>query len=210
MTMADRTTTALPHQTGPASGDGGTGGGEGTTAAAPPPGPSTRRRILTLLIVVLLIGIPAGYLAISADQSRDSGKEKEDKAAAEGLTDGWPSKVTRRIYDVPIPHSSHDIAYFETNSWKVSRLYVQFTTSEEGLDRFLGKIGTSRAQLDKGRVTVTPREAATVGWKIGSGPDSDWAGMVNTFPKPQPVQHITVDFEHKHHPKVYLVSTVTP
>ena len=51
-----------------------------------------RRRALTLLIIVLLIGVPAGYLVISANQSRDSGKDKEAKYSATGLTPGWPSK----------------------------------------------------------------------------------------------------------------------
>lgn len=63
-----------------------------------------RRRALTLLIIVLLIGVPAGYLVISANQSRDSGKDKEAKYSATGLTKGWPSKIQRRLYQVPIPH----------------------------------------------------------------------------------------------------------
>ncbi|MGP3951810.1 hypothetical protein [Streptomyces sp. 7N604] len=199
MTMADR----VPRQTPSNPGDGGEGG-------QPPNRPSTRRRILTLLIVVLLIGIPAGYLAISAKQSRDSGRDKEGKAAATGLTEGWPSKVTRRIYDVPIPPYSAEVAYYETNSWKISKLYVQFVTSDEGLDRFLGRIGTSRAALDPGRVTISAREAAAVGWNLGPSGAADWAGTVHKHPEPQPLQDITVDLRNKAHPKVYVVSTVTP
>ena len=62
-----------------------------------------RRRALTLLIIVLLIGVPAGYLVISANQSRDSGKDKEAKYSATGLTAGWPARVQRHIYKVTIP-----------------------------------------------------------------------------------------------------------
>jgi hypothetical protein len=172
------------------------------------PGPSRRRRVLTLLIVVLLVGIPAGYLAISAEQSRDSGKDKEGRAAATGLTDGWPPRVTRRIYDVPIPRRSADVAWYETNSWRTSKLYVQFITSDEGLDRFLRGIGTSRDALVPDRITVSGREAATIGWEFGPGPD--WAGTVRKQPDPQGVQEVTVDLSDKAHPKVYVVSTLTP
>ncbi|WP_374192720.1 sugar kinase, partial [Streptomyces sp. MBT49] len=91
-----------------------------------------RRRALTLLIIVLLIGVPAGYLVISANQSRDSGKDKEAKYSATGLTEGWPSKVQRRLYQVPIPHPSNQVAYYETNNWKTSRLYAQFQTTQVG------------------------------------------------------------------------------
>src|SRR5687767_13584159 len=96
-----------------------------------------RRRFTTAVIIVLLIGIPAGYLMISAGQSRDSGKNKERKASATGLTDGWPSKVQRRIYELPIPHSSDQVAFYETNNWRTSRLYVEFRTTAKGLDAFL-------------------------------------------------------------------------
>src|SRR5690606_7393497 len=76
-----------------------------------------RRRALTLLIIVLLIGIPAGYLVISAAQSRASGKDKEARYSATGLTEGWPSKLQRRIYQVPIPHPAWWVASYETNNW---------------------------------------------------------------------------------------------
>ncbi|MGP3982213.1 hypothetical protein [Streptomyces sp. KR80] len=205
MTMADHP--AVPRQVPPPGGGSGDGSGGGDDSERPQ-GPSLRRRVLTLLVVVLLIGVPAGYLVISAEQSRDSGRDKEGRAAATGLTAGWPPKVTRRIYHVPIPPYSADVAWYETNSWKISKLYVQFITSNEGLDRFLGRIGTSRAALEQGKGAVTAKEAATVGWSLGSG--ENWAGLVNTEPDPRPVQNITVDLSNKAHPKVYIVSTVTP
>lgn len=93
-----------------------------------------RRRALTLLIIVLLIGVPAGYLVISANQSRNSGKDKEEKYSATGLSEGWPSRVQRRIYQVPIPVPAYKVAYYETNNWRTSRLYVQFETTGENLD----------------------------------------------------------------------------
>ncbi|MER5969179.1 hypothetical protein ABT112_05435 [Streptomyces sp. NPDC002055] len=200
MTSAERP--AVPRQTPPAGSDG--------PAGATPlgTGPSLRRRIVTLLIVVLLVGIPAGYLVVSAQQSRESGKDKEGKAAATGLTEGWPSKVTRRIYDVPIQPYSAQVAFYESNSWKVSKLYVQFVTSDDGLERFLRTIGSSREELKGGRVTIGTKDAATVGWNLGAG--KDWAGTRHNQPQPQPQQDITVDLRNKAHPKVYVVSTVTP
>ncbi|MET8681574.1 hypothetical protein ABZW18_29330 [Streptomyces sp. NPDC004647] len=196
--MADRP--AVPRQTPPSGG--GPGGGP------QPSHPSNRRRWLTLLIVVLLIGIPAGYLVVSAGQSRDSGKDKQGKAAATGLTKEWPPRVTRRIYDVPIPRDSVRVWYYETNSWKISKLYVQFTTSKEGLNRFLRTIGSSPSALDRGKITISAKEAAVVGWKFGAG--QKWAGTVHSRPKPQPEQDITVDLRNKAYPKVYVVSTVMP
>ena len=189
--------TSVPHQAPPPPEE--AQSGSATT---------TRRRLLTLLVVVLLIGVPAGYMVISAEQSRDSGKDKARKAAATGLTADWPSRVQRRIYDVPIPRYSKHVAFFETNTWKVSRLYVQFTTTDEGLDTFLHNIGTSRSDLCKDRQAITGRDAATVGWKLGSG--GQWAGTAHAQPDPQPDHRIAVDLEKPSHPKVYVVSTATP
>lgn len=206
MTMADRL--AVPRPAPPSGGDGGTPPPGGYGGPPQPQGPSLRRRVLTLLVVVLLVGIPAGYLVISAKQSRDSGEDKQARAAAKGLTYEWPSRVNRRIYDVPIPQYATDVAWFEVNSWKTSKLYVQFSTSNKGLNRFLHRIGTSRADLREGRITVTAKEAATVGWDLGPG--RDWAGMAQKQPGPQALQHITVDLGDKTRPKVYVVSTLTP
>ncbi|MDG4857765.1 sugar kinase [Streptomyces sp. T-3] len=167
-----------------------------------------RRRWITAIIIVLLIGVPAGYLAISAAQSRDSGRDKEKKYAATGLTEGWPSKVQRRIYEVPIPGYSLKVAYYETNNWRTSRLYVQFYTSNEGLDRFLQQIGSSTDELEDGKITIGERDRKVVGWDFtGPGP---WSGLIHDNPDPRPTQHVTVDRSNPDHPMVYVVSTATP
>ncbi|MER5179354.1 sugar kinase [Streptomyces sp. NPDC002896] len=167
-----------------------------------------RRRFLTALIIVLLIGIPAGYLVISANQSRDSGKDKEAKYSATGLTAGWPSKVQRRLYDVPIPAYSEDVAYYETNNWKTSRLYVQFVTSNKGLDKFLDKIGTSGDTLVNEDIAISPRDRRIVGWDF-SLPGS-WSGLTHEQKGPQPTLDVVVDRSDPEHPMVYVVSRATP
>src|SRR5690606_8777614 len=119
--------------------------------------PMIRRRALTLLIIVLLIGIPAGYLVVSGAQSRASGKDKAAKYAATGLTEGWPSKVQRRIYQVPIPHPASWVAYYETNNWKTSRLYVEFETTDAGLNTFLTSLGATVDDLGEGKIPINER-----------------------------------------------------
>ncbi|MFB7244428.1 sugar kinase [Streptomyces populi] len=167
-----------------------------------------RRRALTLLIIVLLIGVPAGYLVISADQSRNSGKDKEEKYSATGLTAGWPSRVQRRLYQVPVPADSTDIAYYETNNWKTSRLYVQFRTTQRGLDWFLRTVGTSRTALKKDDITISGRDQKVVGWEFtGPGP---WWGLVHEQKDPAPTQDIVVNGSESGHPMVYLVSRTIP
>ncbi|MGW2779821.1 sugar kinase [Streptomyces populi] len=167
-----------------------------------------RRRALTLLIIVLLIGVPAGYLVISADQSRNSGKDKEEKYSATGLTAGWPSRVQRRLYQVPVPADSTDIAYYETNNWKTSRLYVQFRTTQRGLDWFLKTVGTHRTALKKDHITVSDRDQKVVGWEFtGPGP---WWGLTHEQKDPAPTQDIVVDGSESGHPMVYLVSRTIP
>lgn len=167
------------------------------------------RRWLKGVIVFLLIAIPAGYLAISAMQSRDGGSEKVQSAKAKGLSAGYPSRVQRRIYDVPVPQHARKVASFETNSWKTSSLYVQFVTSRGGLDRFLAKLGTRRSALEKDAVTITGEQAKKVGWQVGAA-GHDWSGMVIKQKEPQPKLRITVRNDNPSHPKVYVVSTVTP
>lgn len=141
-----------------------------------------RRRALTLLIIVLLIGIPAGYLVISANQSRDSGKDKEAKYSATGLTEGWPSKLQRRIYQVPVPHPAWHVAYYETNNWKTSRLYAQFETNSAGLDAYLTGLGLTRDDLKKGHVTIGARDRKVTGWKFAD--NGMWSGFVHRQKKP--------------------------
>ncbi|MFC7303139.1 sugar kinase [Streptomyces monticola] len=167
-----------------------------------------RRRWFTAIIIVLLIGIPAGYLAISAGQSRDSGRDKEKKYSATGLTEGWPSRVQRRVYQVPIPPYSERVAYYETNNWRTSRLYVQFLTSNEGLENFLEKIGSSVDDLKEGDITITARDRKIVGWDFtGPGP---WSGLTHEQKDPHPTQDVTVDRSNPEHPMVYVVSRANP
>ncbi|GGQ02086.1 hypothetical protein [Streptomyces roseolilacinus] len=189
-----------------------------TTPPAPArtaPGPAgetreqtVRRRWFTALVIVLLIGIPAGYLMISAEQSRSSGRDKEAESSVSGLQDSWPSKMKRRVFEVPIPARSRDVAYFETSNWKSSRLYVRFTTTGAGLDAFLGDSGTSRSALAAGDVTVGDRDAATVGWTFP--PDRHWSGTTHRQDRPRPTRDITVDLTDPAAPRVYVVSTATP
>ncbi|MFK0025909.1 sugar kinase [Streptomyces sp. NPDC090798] len=167
-----------------------------------------RRRALTLLIIVLLIGVPAGYLVISANQSRDSGKQKEEKYSATGLTVGWPSRVQRRLYQVPIPLNAVAVASYETNNWKTSRFYVQFATNGPGLEQFLSEIGTSRDTLRKNDIAISTRDQKVVGWKF-TGPGS-WWGLVHEQKDPAPTQDIVVNWPKPGRAMVYVVSRTIP
>ncbi|MFD9034806.1 hypothetical protein ACFVZW_27260 [Streptomyces sp. NPDC059567] len=167
-----------------------------------------RRRWLTAIIIVLLVGIPAGYLVISAGQSRDSGRDKERESSATGLVDNWPSLMKRRVFEVPIPAGSTGVAYYETSNWKTSRLYVQFTTNAGRLDTFLNDVGSSRSELVPGKVTIGDRDAAIVGWDFTT--DQDWSGTTVRKDKPRPSQDITVDLTDPAAPKVFVVSATTP
>ncbi|HET9379569.1 MAG TPA: sugar kinase [Streptomyces sp.] len=167
-----------------------------------------RRRALTLLIIVLLIGIPAGYLVISANQSRASGKDKEAKYSATGLAPGWPSKVQRRLYQVPVPHPADHVAHYETNNWKTSRLYVQFGTTEAGLEAFLTGMGVTREDLRKGHVTIGPRHQKVSGWKFPD--DGRWSGLVHRQKNPAPTQDVVVNATNPDHIMVYVVSRTVP
>ncbi|MFE2039786.1 sugar kinase [Streptomyces sp. NPDC059477] len=179
-----------------------------------PPGPPEghghmiRRRAFTLMIIVLLIGIPAGYLVISANQSRDSGKKKEEKYAATGLTFDWPSKVQLRLYEVPIQRPAGKVAYYETNNWRTSRLYVQFQTPNANLDEFLREMGTSRVELERNRITISERDQEVAGWNFDTaGP---WYGLVHDQKDPHPTQDVMVSLAEPNNPFVYLVSRTTP
>jgi hypothetical protein len=190
---------SLPHQSEPSD-----------AAGRPPesPGRKARRRALTLLIIVLLIGVPAGYLMISADQSRDSGKGKEVKYSATGLTEGWPSKVQRRLYEVNVPHPAEQIAYYETNNWKTSRLYVQFSTTVAGLDSYLESIGMRPEDLKANDITIGARDQKISGWNFTSpGP---WAGFALEKKNPAPSQDVVVNTSDPNRPMVYVVSLTVP
>ncbi|MFF1506430.1 hypothetical protein [Streptomyces sp. NPDC058326] len=167
-----------------------------------------RRRWLTAVIIVLLVGIPAGYLVISAGQSRDSGRDKERESSAAGLQDNWPSLMKRRVFEVPVPGGAWGVAYYETSNWKTSRLYVQFTTTAYGLDAFLAESGTGRTALTPGRITVGERDADIVGWTFAEG--MNWAGTTVKREAPRPTTDITVDLTDPAFPRVYAVSTTSP
>jgi hypothetical protein len=167
-----------------------------------------RRRAITLLIIGLLIGVPAGYLLISAEQSRDSGKAKQDKYAATGLTPAWPSKVQRRLYQVPIPHPADMVAYYETNNWKTSRLYIQFRTTQAGLDAFLTGMGARRADLQRDKITIGARDRSVSGWSF-TGP-GQWWGLVHAQKNPAPTQDVILNLANPTYPMVYVVSRTVP
>ncbi|WP_418959911.1 hypothetical protein [Streptomyces tritici] len=167
-----------------------------------------RRRFLTALVIVLLIGVPAGYLVIAAEQSRSSGRDKERESSSQGLRDSWPSQMKRRIFEVPIPRGAKDVAYYETSNWKSSRLYVQFTTTAGRLDEFLLKVGSSRSDLRDGEVGITDRDAGIAGWRFVE--DHDWTSTYVERPDPRPDQDITIDLTDPAAPRVYVVSTTAP
>ncbi len=167
-----------------------------------------RRRWLTAVIIVLLVGIPAGYLVISAAQSRESGIDKERESSVVGLQDNWPSLMKRRIFEVPIPAGASGVAYYETSNWKTSRLYVRFTTTATGLDTFLAESGTGRSALTPGRITVSDRDADIVGWTFPDG--LSWSGTTVDREEPRPSTDITVDLTDPAFPRVFAVSTTSP
>lgn len=166
-----------------------------------------RHRLLTLLIVVLLIAIPLGYLVRSAFQSRESGEDKQRNAAATNLTYGWPSKVQRNVYDVPLPSKSSHYAFYESNSWQTSSLYVQFRLPAEKLDDFLEDVGTSPSALRPGHVTINDRHAGKVGWDLEKD-GHDYAGTTYRQSGSRPDVAITVDRTYRSMPRVFVVSTV--
>ncbi|GAA4894405.1 hypothetical protein ACFPM3_07725 [Streptomyces coeruleoprunus] len=167
-----------------------------------------RRRWYTALIIMLLVTASTGYFTIAAEQSRSSGRDKEAESSVSGLQDSWPSKMKRRVFEVPIPPKSRDVAYFETSNWKSSRLYVQFTTTGAGLDVFLEDVGTSRSALRPGEITVSERDARIVGWDFAE--THDWTGLTRHQARPRPTRDITVDLTDPAAPRVYVVSTTTP
>ncbi|NEA46999.1 sugar kinase [Streptomyces sp. SID10815] len=167
-----------------------------------------RRRTITLIIIGLLIGVPAGYLLWCAHQSRSSGRDKAAKWAATGLTPTYPAKVQRRLYEVPVPHPADRLASYETNNWRTSRLYVQFRTTQAGLDTFLDAMGVKRGDLKKGAVTIGERDRQVSGWNFrGAGP---WWGLSHSQKNPAPSQDVVVNLANPVLPMVYVVSRTVP
>ncbi|GAA3724901.1 hypothetical protein [Streptomyces tremellae] len=168
-----------------------------------------RRRLLTLVVIVLLVGVPAGYLAIAAEQSRDSGRKSEAEAAATGLQPIRPAGFRKRIYDLPIPAGATKVRYYETNNWKNSRLYTQFDVTSGRLDTFLNQMGTDRAALRPGAVTISARDQKIAKWDF-SVPGHLWAGLVLKQKPPLPTVDVVVDLSDPATPRVYAVSTAKP
>ncbi|MBT2471412.1 hypothetical protein J7E97_27000 [Streptomyces sp. ISL-66] len=179
--------------------------------AAPSPAEArehvVRRRWITAIIILLLVGVPAGYLAVSAQQSRQSGRDKAAKVGAAKVRTAWPSKVQRSIYELPVPLMASRVGYLETNNWHTSRLYMQFGLSAKELDEFLAGVGTDRQALTPG-VSVSPEDAHVAGWSWN--PKHDWYGITLDAPDPRPTRDITVDLTKPTNPKVYVVSTAVP
>ncbi|MFD7256955.1 hypothetical protein [Streptomyces sp. NPDC059874] len=191
----------LPRQAPPPDGD-----------ATPLPAEDRRhvvkRRWITAIIILLLIGVPAGYLAISTQQSRESGRDKAARIGAHKVRPGWPSRVQRSIYEVPIPPKAWRVGFLETNNWRTSRLYTAFAVTPADLDVFLASVGTSRDALTQGEVSISAHDSEVAGWSWS--PKSDWYGITLDQPNPRPSRDITVDLTDPEVPKVYVVSTTVP
>ncbi|GGY99303.1 hypothetical protein [Streptomyces avidinii] len=192
----------LPHQASAPDAEG-----------PPPPTAEDRRHVvkrrwITAIIILLLVGVPAGYLAISTQQSRESGRDKAARVGASKVRPGWPSKVQRSIYEVPIPPKAWRVGFLETNNWRTSRLFTQFAVTPEDLDAFLTAVGTSRAALNPGEVAISPHDSEVAGWSWS--PKSLWYGTSLEQADPRPGRDITVDLTDPEKPRVYVVSTTTP
>ncbi|MEU6890887.1 hypothetical protein ABZ934_03670 [Streptomyces sp. NPDC046557] len=166
-----------------------------------------RRRWITAIIILLLVGVPAGYLAISAHQSRESGRDKAATVGAAKVRTAWPSAVQRSVYEVPIPMMASLVGYLETNNWHTSRLYTQFSLTPQELDTFLADIGTSKDKLTPG-VSISERDARVAGWSWS--PKHTWYGITLDAKDPRPTRDVTVDFTKPGNPRVYVVSTAVP
>ncbi|MCX5403645.1 hypothetical protein OHA37_07075 [Streptomyces sp. NBC_00335] len=166
-----------------------------------------RRRWITAIIILLLVGVPAGYLAVSAQQSRQSGRDKAAKVGAAKVRPGWPSKVQRSIYEVPIPPNAWRVGFLETNNWRTSRLYTQFAVVPGDLDAFLASVGTSREALTPGS-SISAHDASVAGWTWT--PEIKWLGTTLEADDPRPTRDITVDLTDPRVSKVFVVSTTVP
>jgi hypothetical protein len=180
-------------------------------AAAPAPRPPRRprHRWLAAIAVALLIAIPAGYLVLSAYQSRASGEGKARDAAERTMIYEWPSKVQRRIYDIPIPDGVTFVGHYETNAWERSTLYAQFRAEPEQLSFFLEELGTTRAGLHEGTVTIPRSHADVVGWTFDD-PSRTYAGTIVQQAPTEPEVAVTVDVTSEERPRIYVASTSEP
>ncbi|MYS20200.1 hypothetical protein GTW78_08120 [Streptomyces sp. SID4948] len=154
----------------------------------------------------LLVVVPIGYVVVAAKQSRISGEDKQQEAAARHMTRARPSSLQQRVYQVSFPIGATHPGYLETNSWDVSVLLAQFTTTAGGLDTFLAKVGTSRAALQPGRVTIRPAQTKGVDWNFAV--HRPYAGITLHQAGDKPDHDITVDLTDPDAPTVYVVSTV--
>jgi hypothetical protein len=169
-------------------------------------GPRDVPRWARWTVLPLLVLVPAGYLAVSAAQSRESGETIQQQAATRKMSRVAPTSLQKRIYQVPIPVGARRAGFLETNSWDVSVLDVQFTTSPGGLDTFLAKVGTSRAALRGGWDAITPAQAEGPGWSFSG--TRTWAGIRLEQVGDKPDHAIMVDLTDDDAPRVYVVSTV--
>lgn len=165
-----------------------------------------RRRWLAALVIFLLIAVPVGYLVLSGWQSQDSGDDKRRAASARTLVYEWPSKVQRRIYDVPIPSGASYVAHYETNSWDRSTMYVGFRATPEQLGAFLEELGARRSELAEGLVTIADEHADVVGWDFPEDGHT-YAGLTVRQAPAEPEVAITVDTTRPESLRVYVVST---
>lgn len=131
------------------------------------------------LAVSLLVGIPLVYGWFSTQVSRESGRDKAERAAYTEMEAGWPPRLLRRIYQVPVPGGARNIRYYEENALHDSALYVDFTGRQQSVNEYL-ETTFSRTdvaplpRLRDGFNPITPEQAETAGWDFAGG---DWHGL---------------------------------
>lgn len=161
------------------------------------------------LAIALLVGIPLVYGWISTQQSRESGRDKAERAAYTDMEAGWPPRLLRRIYQVPVPGGAEYIRYYEQNSLHDSALYVDFTAPQESVDEYL-ETTFSRTdvrplpRLKDGLNPITPAQADEAGWDFTEG---DWSGLKLKQPGERPDVSIVVNTEDPENLVVRTVST---
>ncbi|WBB62152.1 hypothetical protein O7599_06365 [Streptomyces sp. WMMC500] len=161
------------------------------------------------LAIALLVGIPLVYGWISTQQSRESGRDKAERAAYTEMEPGWPPRLLRRIYQVPVPGGAEYISYYEENALHDSALYVDFTGPQQSVDEYL-EVTFSRSdvrplpRLRDGFNPVTPAQAETAGWDFTEG---NWSGLKLTQPGALPDVSIVVNTADPENLVVRTVST---